>query len=172
MRKSIVKGISTLALSGLLVFPFVNTAEAASNYKPLTIPGGKGKITSNVWKSGLTKSGNTYLFDYQVSAVYSGTYSVSEIRTTFTVGASLRNSATMNIGVESGGASAGSGSSWQNVSKTAYWANTKGQKTSSWRSNASIAPHIDYRSGTYYVKNTARVKLTSDKKPYEITISV
>ena len=54
------------------------------NSKSYTIPGGKGTLTSNAWRSTVASSpGNTYQWDYQVSAVYSGHYAVSSIRTTW-----------------------------------------------------------------------------------------
>lgn len=144
-----------------------------SNAKSYTIPGGKGKITSNVWRSTNPKSsGNTYQWDYQISAVYSGKNAVSSIRTTWRGSASLRNSASINLGISNSGGSAGAGSSWQNVNTvTKYWENTNGAKESSYRSNMVVTPKKDYRSNTISLTNTARVKLSKDAKPYEINAS-
>ena len=144
-----------------------------SNSKSYNIPGGKGKLTSNAWRSSIASSaGNTYQWDYQVSAVYSGTYAVSSIRTTWRGSASLRNSASINLGISNSGGSAGAGSSWQNVNTvTKYWENTNGAKESSYRSNMVVTPKKDYRSGTISITNTARVKLSKDAKPYEISAS-
>lgn len=84
-----------------------------SNDRSLRIPGGKGTITSNSWHSWFPKSaGNSYQWDYQVSAVYTGSRVVTAIRTTWKGSASLRNSASINLGVSSSGGSAGGGSSW------------------------------------------------------------
>lgn len=44
----------------------------SSNYNKYTIPGKKGTLTSNVWRSKQKTSGNTLQWNYQVSAVYSG----------------------------------------------------------------------------------------------------
>lgn len=145
----------------------------ASNSRYLTIPSGKGKITSNAWRSSsATTSGNTYQWDYQVSAVYSGSESVSSIRTTWKGSASLRNSASINLGVSASGASAGASSSWQNVNTvTKYWENNNGAKESSYRSNMVVSPKEDYREDTISITNTARVKLKGDAKSYEITAS-
>lgn len=149
------------------------TTKAATDTSSYSISGKKGKITSNAWRSNYpSSSGNTGKYSYQVSAVYSGSKKVTEIKTTFRTGASLRNSASLNIGTSSGGASAGASSSWQTVAKTAYWSNTNGAKSSSWRSNATFAPYRDYRNNTIFIMNTARVKLSGDKKPYEITASI
>lgn len=145
----------------------------AKNSKSYTIPGGKGKITSNAWRSSPGKtSGNTCQWDYQVSAVYSGKRAVSSIRTTWRGSASLRNSASLNLGISNSGGSAGAGSSWKTVKTVAkYWENTNGAKEASYRSNMVAAPKKDYRSGTISITNTARVKLVNDKKPYEINAS-
>ena len=143
------------------------------NSKSYTIPGGKGTLTSNAWRSTVASSpGNTYQRDYQVSAVYSGNYAVSSIRTTWKGSASLRNSASIDLGISDSGASAGGGSSWQKVNTvTKYWENTNGAKESSYRSNMVVSPQKDYRSNTIAITNTARVKLSKDAKPYEITAS-
>ena len=121
------------------------------NSKSYAIPGGKGEITSNAWRSrNAETAGNTYQWDYQVSAVYSGKNAVSSIRTTWRGSASLRNSASISLGV---------------------WENTNGAKESSCRSNMVVTPRKDYRSGTVSIINTARVKLSKDAKPYEISAS-
>ncbi|WP_088839328.1 hypothetical protein [Listeria sp. ILCC792] len=171
MKNKITTMIFLTTLLIALIAP--TTAKAATDATSYSIPGKKGKITSNVWRSNYpSTSGNTGKYSYQVSAVYSGSKKVTEIKTTFRTGASLRNSASLNIGTSSGGASAGASSSWQTVSKTAYWINKNGSKTSSWRSNATFAPYRDYRKNTVFVMNTARVKLSGDQKPYEITASI
>lgn len=145
----------------------------ASNSNYLTIPSGKGKITSNAWRSSSpTTSGNTYQWNYQVSAVYSGSKTVSSIRTTWKGSASLRNSASINLGVSASGVSAGASASWQNVSTvTKYWENTNGSKEASYRSNMVVSPKTDYREDTISIVSTASVKLSGDAKSYQITAS-
>lgn len=132
-----------------------------------------GTLKSDAWRSTLTSSGNTYKFDYQTSAVYSGSKTVERIRTTWTVGASLRNSANMSIGTNNGSVSVGAGSSWTNVSRTAYWENSNGAKGSySERRNAIIAPSRDYRSNTVYIINDALIKIKGDARTFAISASV
>lgn len=150
-----------------------NIKTRTKNARSYTIPGGKGTLTSNAWRSSnVISAGNTYQWDYQVSAVYSGNYSVSSIRTTWRGSASLRNSATINLGISNSGGNAGGGSSWQNVNTVSkFWENNNGSKESSYRSNMVVAPKRDYRPNTIYITNTARVKLKGDAKPYEISAS-
>lgn len=129
-------------------------------------------LTSAVPTFAAETAGNTYQWDYQVSAVYSGKNAVSSIRTTWRGSASLRNSASISLGVSNSGVSAGASSSWQNINTvTKYWENTNGAKESSCRSNMVVTPRKDYRSGTVSIINTARVKLSKDAKPYEISAS-
>lgn len=145
----------------------------ASNSRTYNIPGNKGKLTSNAWRSRLNSSGNTYQCDYQVSSEYSGDHTVESIRATWQGSASLRNSASISLGVSGDGASAGASSSWSTVKTVAkYWENSNGSKNSSYRSNMVISPSVDYRSNTVSIVNTARVKLKGDEKPYEISASV
>jgi hypothetical protein len=115
----------------------------------------------------------TLQWSYQVSAVYSGSYDVETIRTTWQGSASLRNSASITLGISQSGGNAGASSSWQTVSTVAkYWENSNGSKTSDYSSNMVVTPAIDYRSSTIGLINTARVKLKADAKPYEISASV
>lgn len=143
-----------------------------SSYKDLTVPGGKLRV--NVWRSTNKKqSGNTYEWDYQVSAVYTGTKTVSKIRITWYASASLRNSASISLGISGTSVTAGAGSSWQTVkTKTKYWENSNGAKTSDYRSNVVIGPAKDYREDTITVYATARVVLSGDAKPYEVSKGV
>lgn len=151
----------------------VGITSRAANYKDYTIPGNKGSLRSNAWRSSsATTSRNTYQWDYQVSAVYTGNNTVEKIRTTWKGSASLRNSASIDLGISDLGVSAGGSSSWQNVSTvTKYWENSNGSKESSYRSNMVVSPSKDYRTNTIAITNTARVKLKGDAKPYEITAS-
>lgn len=147
--------------------------ERAKDTKPQTIPGGKGTIRSNVWRGTSRSSGNTYQWDYQVSAEYTGNYAVEYIMTEWRNSASLRTSASISGGASADSVSAGGSSAWQSVkTPVKYWKNTNGSKNSSWRSTIVVNPKKDYRSGTVSTVNTARVKLKSDAKPYEAVASV
>jgi hypothetical protein len=166
--------MAPLAAVGLVLAFGAVPANATSDSDYLTIPGSKGKITSNAWRTtgNGTASGNTLKWDYQVSAVYSGSKTVEKIRTTWTAGASLRNSANISVGVSGSGVNAGAGSGWQwKGTKAKYWENSNGTKVADWRSNISVAPKKDYRKDTIALTNTAKVKLKSDAKSYEITAS-
>jgi len=167
-RKSAV--ILTLSLIMCLSIGSL-TVLATSQEKILTIPGSQGTLTSNAWRStSETASGNTYQWEYQVSAVYSGSKTVERIRTTWQGSASLRNSASITLGISGSGFNAGSSSSWSTVNTVAkYWENSNGAKTSDWRSNMVVTPSVDYRSNTISITNTALVKLSGDAKTYEIT---
>lgn len=142
--------------------------------KPFTIPGGQGTLTSNAWRqTNETTSGNTLQWDYQVSAVYSGSKTVESIRTSWYGGASLKNSASISLGVNASGATVSASSSWQYITTPVkYWENSNGAKSSDYRSNMTVSPKADYRSDTISLTNTAKVKLAGDPKPYEITASV
>lgn len=150
---------------------YVGTAVRTAQGKELTLPGGQGTLISNAWRSTFeTTSGNTYQWDYQVSAVYSGSKTVESIKTSWYGGASLRNSGSISLGVSDSGASVGSSSSWQYITTPVkYWENTNGAKSSDYRSNLVVSPRRDYRSGTISITNTARVKLKGNPKPYEVT---
>ncbi|WP_051233992.1 hypothetical protein [Butyrivibrio sp. NC3005] len=140
--------------------------------KSYTINGNKGTLTANAWRTSLDgkKVNNTLQWDYQVSAVYAGSYEVEYIKTQWNASASLRNSASITLGVSDTGVSAGVSSSWQTVkTATKYYMNTKGQKTVDYRSNVIVTPAKDYRSSTISVINTASVKLKKDKKVYSIS---
>ena len=146
---------------------------AASQSRDYTIPGGGGTITSNVWRQTIeTISGNTIQWDYQVSAVYSGSRTVTSIRTAWTGSAQLRNSGSINIGTSSGGVSVGGGSSWQTASNSGSWTNTNGATTSSWRSNLVITPRVDYRANTVAITNAATVNISGDARPFTINAGV
>ncbi|EID42606.1 hypothetical protein GT20_3288 [Parageobacillus thermoglucosidasius TNO-09.020] len=172
-----LKGLFVVLLISVLSFSLsISNSKvfAVSQAKDYTIPGGQGTLTSNVWRStSATYSGNTIQWDWQVSAVYSGNVTVEMIKTEWYSTASLRNSASITMGVSGDGASAGASSSWQTVqTKVKYWTNTNGAKSSSWRSNIVIAPEKDYRSGTIATINTAYVKLKGDPRTYYISAGV
>ena len=146
-----------------------------SQQKKYSIPGDKGTLISNAWREtgDGTVSGNTLQWEYQVSAVYQGSNEVERIRTTWQGSASLRNGASISLGISGSGVSAGSGSQWQTVKTVEkYWENNNGSKESSWRSNMIVTPKVDYRSGTIGLINTAMVKLKNDAKTYEISSGV
>lgn len=175
MTKS--KGFKRFMSTGMIVLlcgsMMGTTSFAISDSDSLRIPGGQGTLTSNVWRGWRSSSGNTYKWDYLVSAKYSGSEKVERIRTTWRSSADLRNSASISMGVSADGASAGASSSWQSErTKSKYWENSNGAKTSSWRSNIVVSPSRNYRSGTISTTNTAKVKLKSDRKTYEISASV
>ncbi|WP_341281206.1 hypothetical protein [Paenibacillus sp. FSL H8-0537] len=153
---------------------FAGISFASTQAKQLTIPSSQGTLTSNVWRATVaTSSGNTLQWDWQVSAVYSGTKIVSSIRTSWSSTASLRNSANISMGVAADGVSAGGGSAWASTTTVLkFWENANGSKSSDWRSNIVIGPSTDYRSGTIVTTNTAKVKLSSDPKYYEISAGV
>ncbi|WP_379001058.1 hypothetical protein [Metabacillus niabensis] len=157
---------------GICAFSFtVNSAHAAKDDNSVNTP--YGKLTSNAWRSPLTTSGNTYQFNYQTSAIYSGNKSVDWIKTTWEACASLRNSASMSIGISVDGASASSSSSWQNVCKSAYWQNSNGAKGAySNRRNAVIKPRIDYKGSSVSIQNEAKVKIKGDARSWSINASV
>lgn len=185
-RKHRVRVLGAGVLAALLVAGGMSAANASdsgaksvpilarqvSQAKPLNLPGGMGKITSNTWRSGESYSGNTVQWNYQVSAVYSGSKDVQRIRTTWTGSASMRNGGSLSLGLSTTGVTVGGSSSWQSVSQTGYWENTKGQKTSSWRSNLVVSPSRDYRDGTVAVTNTALVKLKVDARTFSVTSGV
>lgn len=91
--------------------------------KPLPIPGGQGTLTSNAWRqTHESKSGNTLQWDYQVSASYSGNKTVESIRTSWYGGASLRNSASISLGISESGVTVCASSGWQFITTPVkYW---------------------------------------------------
>lgn len=166
--KKIMVGL-TVALCAVGIT--VNTASAASDANSTTTP--YGKLTSNAWRSTLTTSGNTYQFNYQTSAIYSGTKSVDWIKTTWEACASLRNSASMSIGIAGDGVSASSSESWQYKCKSSYWQNSNGAKGAySERRNAVIKPKSDYRYGSVSIQNEAKLKIKGDARSFSVNASV
>lgn len=128
-----------------------------------------GKLTSNVWYDGGTDSGGTRKWNYQVSASAAGRQSVAQIKTTWTGGASMRNSASFSVTAGSSSVGVGGGSSWQWVQQTKYWSNTNGARTASYRSNMVVMPRADYRFGTVALTNTAFVKFKGDARNWQIS---
>lgn len=147
----------------------------SSDAGEFNIPGGQGTLTANAWRStSATKSGNTLQWDYQVSAVYSGSKHVEKIRTTWQGQASLKNSASISLGIGGDSVSAGGSSSWQTTKTVSkYWENTDKYNATSadYRSNMTVSPAVDYRSGTISITNTASVKLKGDPKTYSYSAS-
>ncbi len=171
MIRRIFMGLIAASAAMLLV---VTPAMASSQAKSQTLPGGLGKITSNAWRTtgDGSLSGNTRQWDYQVSAVYEGSQTVQRIRATWWGGASLRNGASISLGLSGSGVSVGFGSNWQYVETVhKYWENTNGAKTSSWRSNMIVAPEGDYRNSTIFIANEALVKVKNDARTFQITAS-
>lgn len=143
----------------------------ASQGKSTPVPG--GTLISNAWRSSAPqKSGNTLQWDYQVSAVYNGSYAVETIRTTWRGSASLRNSGAISLGLGDS-CSASASSSWSSVKTVSkYWENNNGSKSASYRSNMIVTPSKDYRSNTISIINTAKVKLKKDARSYSISAGV
>ena len=172
MRKTILGLLAAAMTAGTLAV--ASPALATSQARPINIPGGQGTVTSNAWRTtgNGSISGNTRQWEYQVSAVYAGSRTVQRIRTTWWSGASLKNSASISVGINGSDVSVGSGSSWDNISTNPkYWENSNGTKSSSWRSNIIVAPQQYYLKDTIYIANTALVKLSSDTRTFQITAS-
>lgn len=145
-----------------------------SQEKKFKIPANQGVLTSNAWRFSVgSKIGNTIQWDYQVSAVYKGNKKVESISTSWYASASLKISATTDLGMSKSSVQASSASSWQNKStKTKSWTNTNGSKSADYKSNIVISPSSDYRSNTISLINTAKVKLKGDPKPYSISSGI
>ncbi|MDR1018370.1 MAG: hypothetical protein LBM02_06675 [Lachnospiraceae bacterium] len=166
-KKRILAGLLVLSL---LFIPSMSVG-ATCDSSTLTIPASKGKLTSNAWRSVLPKiSGNTYKWNYVVSAKYSGKKKVSSIKTSWYGSASLRNSASISLGISDSSVSAGASYTWRYVkTKTKYWNNTNGAKIADYSSNMIVSPRRDYRDGTISIINVASVKLKGDSKTYQIS---
>lgn len=170
MARRVLAVLAMLTVVGSLAAP----AWATSDSKSLTLPGGQGTITSNAWRTtgNGSISGNTRQWEYQVSAVYSGTKTVQRIRATWWAGAALRTSASLNLGLSNSGVTVGSSSTWTHVTTPEkYWENTNGAKSSSWRTNMFVAPEQHYLSNTIWIANRALVKVSTDARTFEITAS-
>jgi hypothetical protein len=171
--KKLLTFSGALGLTVALVVTGATPALAVSQAKSYKLPASQGTLISNTWRqNGYDASGNTAQWDYQVSAVYSGSKAVERIRSTWTGSASLRNGGSLSLGLSKGGVTVGASSSWQYVSQTGYWQNSNGAKSSSWRSNFIVAPRVDYRSDTVSIMNTALVKLKSSAQTYSISSGV
>lgn len=184
IKKLLVSTLTGIMITGISTTAFASSKVSTNNYdsnnistkssqsRSYNIPGGKGRLTSNAWRTtgNGSISGNTRQWEYQVSAVYSGNNQVERIRTTWYGSASLKNSASISLGISGSGVSVGSSSSWQNaITVSKYWENNNGAKSSSYRSNMIVSPSRDYRSGTISITNTALVKLRGDAKVYQIS---
>jgi hypothetical protein len=145
-------------------------ASAVSQSRSIGTP--YGTLTSDAWRGDQTSSGNTYQWDYQVTAKVSGQQSVASIKTTWTGSASLRNGASWQVSIGTSGVSAGAGSSWTNVSQTKYWNNTNGARLATYRTNMVATPKQDYRGGSVGLVNNAYVKFNGDARSWQINASV
>ena len=171
--KKLLSILGAIGMTTALIVVGAAPAHAVSQAKSYALPAAQGTLTSNTWRqNGYDAYGNTAQWDYQVSAVYSGSKAVERIRSTWTGSASLRNGGSLSLGLSKGGVNVGSSSSWQYISQTGYWQNSNGAKSSSWRSNFIVAPRIDYRSDTVSIVNTALVKLKSSAQTYSISSGV
>lgn len=164
--------ISLAALIILIIFSMqAGTAHASKDTSTLYCPG--GTLKANAWRGKGESSGNTKKWEYLVSSKYNGKTKVKWIQTKWYCSASLRKSASISIGISDSSVSAGRSSSWKTVkSRTKYWKNSNGAKSSDWRSNVIVAPKKDYRSNTIYTCNTGTVKLKGYPKKYEISAGV
>jgi hypothetical protein len=172
MLRRLITGI-VLALCASLFTPA--TAHAISQEKALILPGDKGRLEARVWRQtgNGTVSGNTLQWDYKVTAYYSGTKAVDWIQVNWYGGASLRNSASVSIGIGRDGASVGASSSWQQGrTETLHWTNSRGQHISDYSQTMVVAPRQDYQSDSIYTVSVAKVKLIGDAKVYATTASV
>jgi hypothetical protein len=165
--------VIVLALCASLFTP--TSAHAISQEKALILPADKGRLEARVWRqSGNgTISGNTLQWDYKVTAYYSGPKSVDWIQVNWYGGASLRNGASVSIGVGRDGASVGASSSWQQGrTETLHWTNTQGQTISDYSQTMVVAPRQDYQTDSIYTVSIAKLKLIGDAKVYATSASV
>jgi len=166
--------IAATALVCVMGIALAQSAAATRDSRPLAIPGGQGTITSNTWRTTGNGSitGNTRQWEYQVSAEYAGSKAVQRLRATWYSGASLKNSASMDVGIGASGITVGISNAWQNGrTHPKYWENTNGARNSSWRSNIVVAPQAFYLNDTIFIANTALVKLASDARTFQINAS-
>lgn len=150
-------------------------AGAVSKSKALQLPGGAGTLTANVWRESGDgeRSGNALIWEWQVSAAYEGGQKVKRIRATWYSQASLRNAASISMGVGIDGVSASSSDSWSNTaSRKKYWENTNGAKSSSERSNLTVGPRKHYKDDSIYTEVRGRVKVSGDKRQFTIASAV
>jgi hypothetical protein len=157
-----------LAAAGLILT--ATPAFAVSQERTISTP--YGTLYSDVWHGDSSTSGNSISWTYQVSAHVTGSQTVESIKTTWTGSVSLRNSASWQLTVGSGGVGAGSGSSWQYVQDTKYWNNTNGARSADYRTNMVAIPKQDYRSGSVALKNVGFVKFRGDSRNWQITAAV
>jgi len=170
MRKTSVL-VAAVATAGIVVLTG-GAASATAQSMPLSTP--YGTLTSDAWRMSGDGwvSGNTRQWNYQVTASVGGSQSVEQIKSTWTGGASLRNSANFSVSAGMDSVSVGGGSSWQYTSQTKYWLNTNGSRTATYTSNMIATPSDDYRSGSISLANTAFVKFSGDARNWQITASV
>jgi len=181
VRMFVVAGLGLVAVCPVVAADDNSSLQPLGTYVPhtntsqtLTLPGGEGTLTANVWRSFYaSQTGNALTWEWQVSAVYAGSRSVEWIRTQWYSQADLRNGASISMGISGDSASASYSSSWQTVrTPTKYWTNNNGAKESDYRGNLVIGPAVDYRQGSIVTVNTASVKLAGDPKTYTISAGV
>jgi len=162
-----------LALCSTLLAP--TSAQAISQEKALILPADKGRLEARVWRQtgNGTISGNTLQWDYKVTAYYSGPKAVDWIQVNWYGGASLRNGASVSIGVGRDGVSVGGSSSWQQGrTEMLHWTNTRGQHIADYSQTMVVAPRQDYQRDSIYTVSIAKLKLMGDAKVYATTASV
>ncbi len=163
LKKSVVALLSLL----LTVNTFTVNADATCQSKSIKCSS-YGNLVVNVWRqTNPTTSGNTLQWDYQVSSQYKGKKKVKEIRTSWYCTADLRKSATLTLSVGRDSISASSSKSWQTKkTKTHYWSNTNGSKSSSYRSNVYVGPKKNYERDSICTYNTGYVRIKVSKYEY------
>lgn len=161
----------SLAISVSLGSFAIADAGIRSDQSKLKVP--KGSLVADVWRGQGKRSGNTIKWNYQVSSKYKGKKAVKWIQTKWYSSASLRNSASISLGLSKSTARASKSSSWKRVATaTKYWKNSNGSKSADWRSNAVVGPSKDYRLRSIYTCNTGTVRLKGYPKKYEISASI
>lgn len=149
---------------------------AVSDRAVRNLPSNYGKLYVRVWRGDGKESGNTRKWDYLVSAKYlrrKKKVRVKSIRISWQGGASLRNGASISLGISDSGVSVGAYEKWTYVkTKVKYWINTKGQNNASYRSNLVAAPSQDYKRWSVWLINTGKLRIKGDKRSWEYSAAV
>jgi len=120
-----------------------------------------------------TLSGTVRKFQFYLYSKYEGTKTVERIKASWTVTAKMRSQATLtlstSLSTNSATISAGTSSTWQNVSLNKYYISTNGTKMVYDQSNFTCAPDSDLYSYEVSLVTESSVKLKSDAKTYTIS---
>ncbi|SHO48335.1 hypothetical protein [Anaerocolumna xylanovorans] len=121
-------------------------------------------------------SGNVKTYPYYLYSKYTGSKTVEEIKSTWTVGCNLKNSASLGLSANVGAgttttvsASATTSESWQWIQASKYYSSTNGSKLVYSNSNFTIAPYKYSDSDSIYLINSSYLKLKGDNQPYSIS---